>query len=141
MKIGAMILTLFAVALSFAPQFVSSSSAASGTYSVRLIAPVAGQVVYPGQKIMIEWKHSLPDIPLPGCESEAWLSLDGGITFSMWVTFLDPRSTSFLWTVPDTPTNAAVFDIRFGCDLHYPESYAPQPASMFRISKGTGSPY
>jgi hypothetical protein len=100
-----------------------------------LISPVAGQVLYPGQKIMIEWKHMLPNIPLAGCESEAWLSLDGGSTFSMWITFLDPRNTSFLWTVPNMPTNAAVLDIRFGCDLHYPESYAPQPASMFTIAK------
>jgi hypothetical protein len=77
----------------------------------------------------------LPNIPLAGCESEAWLSLDGGRTISMWITWLDPRSTSFLWTVPNTPTNSAVLDIRFGCDLHYPETYAPQPASMFTIAK------
>jgi len=30
--------------------------------------------------------------------------------------------------VPNTPTHSAVLDIRFGCDLRYPESYAPQPA-------------
>ena len=128
-------MTIIAVAFSSAPQFVNTSSAASGTYSAQLISPVAGQVLYPGQKIMIEWKHMLPNIPLAGCESEAWLSLDGGSTFSTWITFLDPRNTSFLWTVPNMPTNAAVLDIRFGCDLHYPESYAPQPASMFTIAK------
>ena len=127
------VVTLFLLAFAFAP----TKSNAQGNYAVRLITPVAGQVLYPGQKIMIEWKHTVPNIPLSGCESEAWLSLDGGITFPMWVTFLDPRITSFLWTVPNTPTNAAVFDIRFGCDLHYPESYAPQPASMFRISNNT----
>src|SRR4249920_3313730 len=76
------------------------------------------------QQIMIEWNHTLPRIPLAGCESELWLSLDGGSTF-MWITFLAPTSTSLLWTVPNTPTNSAVLDIRFGCDLHYPESYAP----------------
>jgi hypothetical protein len=135
MNIRVLLMTIIAVALSFAPQFVNTSSAASGTYSAQLISPVAGQVLYPGQKIMIEWKHMLPNIPLAGCESEAWLSLDGGSTFSMWITFLDPRNTSFLWTVPNMPTNAAVLDIRFGCDLHYPESYAPQPASMFTIAK------
>jgi hypothetical protein len=135
MNIRVLLMTMFAVALSSAPQFVNTSSAASGTYSVQLISPVAGQVLYPGQKIMIEWKHTLPDIPMPGCESEVWLSLDGGRSFSTWITWLDPRSTSFLWTVPNMPTNAAVLDIRFGCDLHYPESYAPQPASMFTIAK------
>ena len=33
------------------------------------------------------------------------------------------------------PTNAAVLDIRFGCEQWYPESYAPQPASTFVIAK------
>jgi hypothetical protein len=131
MKIRRFGLLIVAAAFAFAP----AKSNAQGNYAVRLTSPVAGQVLYPGQKIMIEWKHTLPNIPLSGCESEAWLSLDGGITFPTWVTFLDPRSTSFLWTVPNTPTNSAVLDIRFGCDLHYPESYAPQPASMFAISK------
>jgi hypothetical protein len=124
---------LIIVALAFG--FASAKSNAQSNYAVKLTSPVAGQVLYAGQKIMIEWKHTLPNIPLAGCESEAWLSLDGGRRFSMWITWLDPRSTSFLWTVPNTPTNSAVLDIRFGCDLHYPETYAPQPASMFTIAK------
>jgi hypothetical protein len=131
MNIRGIILVMVAVAFAFAPM----KSNAQGNYAVKLTSPVAGQVLYVGQKIMIEWKHMLPNIPLAGCESEAWLSLDGGRTFSMWITWLDPRSTSFLWTVPNTPTNSAVLDIRFGCDLHYPETYAPQPASMFTIAK------
>jgi hypothetical protein len=131
MKTCGFMVVIVAVAFAFAP----AKSNAQGNYVVRLISPVAGQVLYAGQKIMVEWKHKLPNIPLSGCESEAWLSLDGGITFPTWITFLDPRNTSFLWTVPNTPTNSAVLDIRFGCDLHYPESYAPQPASMFTIAK------
>ena len=135
MKSRGFVLIMVAMAFAFAP----AKSNGQGNYVVRLISPVMGQVLYPGQKIMIEWKHTLPNIPLPGCESEMWMSLDGGRTSPMWITWLDPRSTSFLWTVPNTPTNAAVLDIRFGCDLHYPESYAPQPASMFTIVKG-GAP-
>jgi hypothetical protein len=131
MKNLGFVLIMVAVALAFAPAKLNAQS----NYAVKLISPVAGQVLYAGQKIMIEWKHALPNIPLSGCESEAWLSLDGGITFPMWITWLDPRSTSFLWTVPNTPTNSAVLDIRFGCDLHYPEAYAPQPASMFTIAR------
>ena len=131
MKICGFVVLLFLVAFAFAPANLN----AQGTYSATLISPRAGQVLYPGQQIMVEWKHSLPNIPLPGCESEAFLSLDGGVTFPRWIAFLAPTSTSFLWTVPNTPTNSAVFDIRFGCDLHYPESYAPQPASMFIIHK------
>ena len=131
MKILGLILIIVAVAFAFAPAKLN----AQGNYVVKLTSPVAGQIVYAGRQIMVEWKHTLPRIPLAGCESEAWLSLDGGVTFPMWITWLDPRSTSSLWTVPNTPTNSAVLDIRFGCDLHYPESYAPQPASMFTIAK------
>jgi hypothetical protein len=130
MKSRGLVLIVVAVAFAFAPAKLN----AQGNYAVKLTSPVAGQVLYAGQKIMIEWKHMLPNIPLSGCESEAWLSLDGGRSFTLWLTFLDPRNTSFLWTVPNTPTNAAVLDIRFGCDLHYPESYAPQPASTFVIA-------
>ena len=122
---------MVAVAFAFAP----AKSNAQGNYAVKLTAPVAGQVLYAGQQIMLEWKHTLPKIPLAGCESELWLSLDGGRSFTLWITFLDQRNTSFLWTVPNTLTNAAVLDIRFGCDLHYPESYAPQPASTFVIAQ------
>lgn len=130
MKTCGFVLIMVAVAFAFAPAKLN----AQGNYSVKLIAPVAGQVLYPGQKFMIEWKHNLPNRPTSGCESEIWLSLDGGVTFPTWVTFLAPRSTSFLWTVPNTPTNSAVLDIRFGCEIpYYPESYAPQPASMFAI--------
>jgi hypothetical protein len=134
MKTRGFILIMVVVAFAFAP----AKSNAQGNYAVRLISPVAGQVLYPGQKIMVEWQHRIPGIPLAGCESEAWLSLDGGVTFPTWVTFLDPRSTSFLWTVPNTPTNSAVLDIRFGCDLHYPESYSPQLGSRFVIAKSNG---
>ena len=134
MKTRGLLVTIFAVALGIAPQFINTSRAASDNYSVQLISPVAGQVLYAGQRIMVEWKHRLPNIPFAGCESEAWLSLDGGSTFPIWITFLSPKSRSFLWTVPNTPTNAAVFDIRFGCDLRYPETFAPQPASTFVIA-------
>ena len=136
MKTHGVLFTLFAIVAGCALQLtISTAPAASDKYSAQLLSPVAGQVLYAGQKIMIEWKHTLPNIPLPGCESEAWLSLDGGITFPVWIAWLDPRSTSLLWTVPNTPTTAAVLDIRFGCDLHYPETYAPQPASMFVIAQ------
>ena len=131
MKIRGLLLIMVAAAFAFAPAKLN----AQGNYRVRLISPVAGQVLYPGQRIMIDWQHRLPNIPVGACESEAWLSLDGGITF-MWIAFLAPTSTSFLWTVPNTPTNSAVLDIRFGCEIpYYPECYAPQLASMFTIAK------
>ena len=136
MKTSGFLVTMFAVALSFAPQFVNNSSAA-GTYSAQLISPMAGQVLHPGQKIRVEWKSVLPHIDLGACEMEIWLSLDGGRTFTAWISpWMDPKTQYFYWTVPNAPTNAAVMDIRFGCEPGYPESYAPQPASTFVIAQG-----
>ena len=134
-KLRLLLAIVFAVALSAAPQLVTTASAA-GTYSATLISPRVGQVLYPGQKIMVEWKSTLPNMDLTGCEKEVWLSLDGGRSFMSCITpILNPKATSYLWTVPNLPTNAAVMDIRFGCEGWYPESYAPQPASTFVIAK------
>ena len=46
-----------------------------------------------------------------------------------------PNRRYFDWTVPNTPTNAAVLDVRFGCEMYYPETYSPQPASTFVIAQ------
>lgn len=127
--------TIFAVALSAAPQLVSTASA-GGTYSATLISPRVGQVLYPGQHIRVEWRSTLPNINLGACEMEVWLSVDGGRTFPMWISpWLNGKAQSFDWIVPNTFTNAAVMDIRFGCEQFYPETYAPQPASTFVIAK------
>jgi hypothetical protein len=139
MKTRGFIVTVAAVALIFAPQFVNTSNAA-GTYSARLISPRAGQVLHPGQNVRVQWTSVLPNIDLTQCEMEVWLSLDGGRTFTMCITpILDPKAQFFFWTVPNIPTNAAVMDIRFGCEGWYPESYAPQPASTFVIAKTAAS--
>ena len=142
MKIRGIMSTLFAVALSFAPQFVNTSSADPGKYSAQLITPTAGQILYPGQRVRVEWTHTLPNVNLAGCEEEVWLSLDGGRTFTACITpILDPKATFFYWTVPNMPTNAAVLDIRFGGEGSYPECFAPQTASTFVISQTTGQLY
>jgi hypothetical protein len=127
---------VFAVALSTAPQLVTTASA-GGTYSATLISPRVGQVLYPGQHFRVEWKSVLPNLNgLYGCEMEVWLSVDGGRTFTMWISpWLNPKAKFFDWTVPNTPTNAAVLEIRFGCEVFYPETYVPQPASTFVIAQ------
>ena len=128
--------TVFAVALIAAPQLVTTASAGGGTYSARLISPTLGQVLHPGQQIRVEWKTVLPNTNLGACEMEVWLSVDGGRTFPMWISpWLNPKATYFDWTVPNMPTNAAVLDVRFGCEPGYPETYSPQPASTFVIAK------
>jgi len=129
------IVTMFLLAFAL----VSTKANADNTYSARLITPTAGQVLFPGQMVRVEWQSNLPKTNANGCEMEVWLSLDGGQTFSMRLTpHMDPRATYFYWTVPNTPTNAAVLDIRFGCEWYYPESYSPQPASTFVIAQSSG---
>jgi hypothetical protein len=133
MKIRGLVLIMVAVALSFAPQFVNTSSAAGG-YSSRLISPTLGQVLYHGQQFRIEWVPTFPHMHLNGSEMEIYLSLDGGKTFTTWVAFVGVSNTYYDWTVPNTPTNAAVLDIRFGREMpYYPETFSPQPASTFVI--------
>jgi hypothetical protein len=90
----------------------------------------------PGQVVRVEWKSVFPDVyvDLSWCETEIRLSLDGGTTFT-WITGeRDPREKHFDWTVPNTPTNAAVLDIRFGCLGYYPETEGLQVQSAFVIS-------
>ena len=61
---------------------------------------------------------------------EVFPSLDGGRTFNIVISpWLDAKAQFFDWIVPNTLTNAAVLDIRFGCEPGYPETHAPQPAS------------
>lgn len=118
----------------------SNAGAASGGYSAHLISPRPAQVLYPGQRIRIEWKSVLPQTDAAGCEMELFLSLDGGRTFTICITpQMNPKDTSFVWTVPNTPTNAAVLDIRFGCEHYYPESSSPQPASTFVIASAAAA--
>ena len=137
MKMRGFIVTLFFAVLAFAPAKLNA-----GDYVARLISPTAGQVLYPGQKVKVAWRVTLPHIDLTGCEMEVWLSLDGGQSFLSCITpILDPKAKFFYWTVPNTPTNAAVLDIRFGCEGWYPESYSPQNASTFSITQSAGQLY
>jgi hypothetical protein len=143
MKTRGFVVTLFAVAFAFAPQLLKTSTAApdaqQGTYAAKLVSPQAGDVVSPGQKVRVVWEALYPklNVPLSWCEAEIYLSLDGGNTFTMIITPLQMDSNngirSFDWTVPNTPTNAAVMDIRFGCEQYYPESRSVQTASSFVI--------
>jgi len=146
MKTHKVLSTLFVVAFALAPQLLNTSrgtlAAGEGTYSAKLISPRAGQVLYTGQRVRIQWDASFPDMKnLHGCEMELWLSLDGGRTFSTCITpTITPRTKYFDWTVPNTPTSAAVLDIRFGCEHYYPETYSPQPESTFVIAQHGSAP-
>ena len=138
METPGFVVMLCLVAFAISPDNLNAEQPAG--YSAKLISPTLGQVLYAGQQIRVEWKSMLPNVRyVAWCEMEVWLSLDGGRTFPMCITpILDPKATHFDWTVPNMPTNAAVLDIRFGCDGWYPESYSPQPASTFVIAQRAG---
>jgi hypothetical protein len=149
MKTQRFIITLFALTFAFAPQLLKTSTAApddpQGTYAAKLVSPQAGDVVFPGQKVRIVWEALFPKLPvdLSWCETEIRLSLDGGKSFPLILTpiHLDPnpsRILSFDWTVGNTPTAAAVLDIRFGCEQFFPETRSVQSASSFVIGQSAG---
>ena len=134
MKTPALIVPLLLVAFAITSQ---NLNAQPNGYSSKLISPTLGQVLYPGQQFRIEWAPTFPNIKnLNLAEMEIWLSLDGGRTFTTWVAFTRVDNRYYDWTVPNTPTNAAVLDIRFGREApYYPETYSPQPASTFVIAQ------
>ena len=139
MKTQRFIITLVALTFAFAPQSLTTASAdRNGQYRAELISPTAGQVLVPGQLVRISWTSTLPHMDLSWCETELRLSLDGGRTFT-WITGeRDPRVKYFDWIVPNTPTNAAVLDIHFGCLGYYPETASLQVQSAFVISSTSG---
>jgi hypothetical protein len=137
MKTPRFILALLALTVALAPQMPESASAQpyKPGYSAKLISPRAGQVLVPGQVVRIAWTANFPDVDLTMCETEILLSLDGGKTIYMFITSSRrPKVQYFDWTVPNTPTNAAVLDIRFGCLNIYPETASLQVQSSFVIS-------
>ena len=137
MKTRRLILALFALTVAMAPQSPPTAFARPDPkkYSAKLISPRAGQVLSPGQVVRIEWTANFPNVDLTMCETEILLSLDGGKTIYMFITSSRrPKVQYFDWTVPNTPTNTAVLDIRFGCLNIYRETRSIQVRSAFVIS-------
>ena len=141
MKTPRFILALLSLAFALAPQLPGTAFAQGRQwkYSARLISPRAGQVVTPGQVVRIEWKANFPGVDLSMCEAEVLLSLDGGKTiYARLIESRNPAVQYLDWTVPNTPTNEAVLDIRFGCLNLYPETSSLQLKSAFVIRGDAG---
>lgn len=136
MKTRRLILALFVLAVAMAPQSPSTAFARPDPkeYNAKLISPKPGEVLVPGQIVRIQWKADFPNVDLSMCETEVLLSLDGGRTIYMRLTeSRNPTVQYFDWIVPNTPTNEAVLDIRFGCLNIYPETRSLQLQSAFVI--------
>ena len=103
-KTHGLVVIMFAVALSFAPQLFNASAAApspGGTersgYSAQLISPTAGQVLYPGQKVKVEWRATLPNIDLTALRNGISSVAGWRQHFSDGITpLLDPRTQILL---------------------------------------------
>jgi hypothetical protein len=132
------LIPLLALTFVLAPQSPRTALARpnqQNKYSARLISPRRGDVLVPGQVVRIQWTADFPGVDLTMCETEVLLSLDGGKTIYMLLTEQrNPKIQYFDWTVPNTPTNEAVLDIRFGCLNIYPETSSIQVQSAFVIS-------
>ena len=143
-KTAGLIVALFLLAFAFVPSRVLALPSQPPAFYPILISPTAGQVPYPGQKVRVERKTSIPTaIRYPTwCEIELWLSLDGGRTYTIRITpSMDPNTRFFYWRVPNTPTNSALLDIRFGGEPFYPETYHTQNGSPFVISSAGSQSY
>jgi hypothetical protein len=134
MKTQPLILALLALTFALAPQSPTAFAERKREYSAKLISPRAGEVLTPGQVVRVEWTATFPDVDLTMCETEILLSLDGGKTYAFITSQRNPKVRYFNWTVPETPTGAAVLDIRFGCLNIYAETSSPQVQSAFVIS-------
>ena len=135
------VMTLLLLAFALVPSRTMALPPPPPNFSPVLISPTAGQILYAGQKIRVEWKNLVPTKdPYPAwCEIELWLSLNGGQTWAFQITpSMDPNTRFFYWTVPNTPTTAALLDIRFGGEPFYPESVHTQNGSPFVITTSVG---
>ena len=136
MKTQRLVLTLLAVTFALAPQSPRTASAEGqrGRYAAKLMSPNAGAVLLPGQVVRVEWMVIFPSVDLTKCETEVFLSVDGGKTFTFVTNVHNPHVQYFDWIVPRSPTKAAILDIRFGCLGLFPETSSPQVQSTFEIS-------
>jgi len=137
MKLQPFTLALLALAFTFAPQSPGTAFAQAdkSRYSAKLISPRPGEILKSGQVVRVQWTAGFPNVDLSMCETEVLLSLDGGKTIYMMLTEQrNPRIQYFDWTVPNTPTDQAVLDIRFGCLNIYPETPSLQVRSTFVIT-------
>ena len=137
MKTPRLIPALLALTFALASQSpgIAFAQTSKWRYGATLKSPRAGEVLTPGQVVRIEWTANFPNVDLTMCETEILLSLDGGKTIYMFITSSRrPKVQYFDWTVPNTPTNTAVLDIRFGCLNIYPETPSLQVQCPFVIT-------
>ena len=74
--LAGIVVTLFLLVFAFAPSRMMGMPPPPPNYSPVLISPTAGQVLYPGQTVRVEWKNSIPtQVTYPAHRSNHRLSL------------------------------------------------------------------
>jgi hypothetical protein len=95
----------------FVATIVALAGAARAAASPRLVSPAADRVVRPGGRVEI----AVAGVPAGADEWEAFLSLDGGLTYPLRATpHLPANERSFEWTVPALPPGPVRVKVRFG---------------------------
>jgi hypothetical protein len=104
---------------------------AAASPAVRLVAPAGGEPLRAGSLAELAWEPEAPFDRLDRVEEwEAFLSLDGGVHYTMRITpHLDRGLRRVLWPVPATPTRDARLLLRFGDEhretlLELPQRFA-----------------
>jgi hypothetical protein len=92
---------------------VTGARAAEGKFDVQLVEPAAGVDFLAGSTASINWEAA--DMPADVEEWEAFLSIDGGVTFPIRLTpHLDRTIHHFSWIVPSLPGAGVTLLLRFG---------------------------
>ncbi|HTQ79885.1 MAG TPA: hypothetical protein VMM92_07810 [Thermoanaerobaculia bacterium] len=101
---------------------------AAARVPVRLLAPGDGTVLEAGGRATLDWAP-LAELARPGGweEWEAFLSLDGGLTYSVRLTpHLDRALHRFSFAVPDLPSRDVRLLLRLGDERHERAIELPQ---------------
>jgi hypothetical protein len=124
---------------------VPAARAMAGSPPVELVVPRAGATLLGGSQADLEWAPLEPFARLAGVEEwEAFLSLDGGVTYPVRVTpHLDRDLHHVRWQVPAVPTSDARLLLRLGDErqeifLELPQRFtiaaAPGMERMFTLA-------
>lgn len=124
-------------------------AAAGETGRPTLQVPGAGQTLRAGSEVTIQWNAELAACARDFLgEQEINLSVDGGRTFPYRITErLTFATRSFVWRVPNLPSDEVVLDLRYGCENQPGEcepyrtvmdAANPQLQNRFRIVGGRG---
>ncbi len=100
----------------------------------RLVGPAAGAALRAGGVVTVRWTPVARSVE----EFELLLSLDGGLTFPLRLTeMLDPRSTSYVWRVPNLPSGTARLRLRVGVEGR---ELLLAPGPEFTVAGDAGAP-